>query len=47
MNWGEEDLSSSDIDKLVPLVEPEKEKGQKGGDLRGNMVLNLNHKSKR
>ena len=35
MNWGEDDLSSMDIDNLIPMVGAEKEKRQKGGDLWG------------
>ena len=36
-NWDGEELSSTDIDNLIPMVEPEKEKSQVGGDLWGDV----------
>ena len=47
VNWGEEELSSTDLDNLIPMVEVEKEKSQVGGDLWEKMMLNLKHKSKK
>ena len=43
-HWGEEDLSSSDIDNLIPVVEVKKEMGQKDWgeeDLSSSDIDNL------